>query len=130
SSSSRWPGGRGRGGQSVLTAVVLYSIMRATPPRSTGRSSTAASGAGPVHRLSLQNIEKFPSLRRGLGEVEAAVPSGSSSKNENGAKDGVTERKKRALSYASCGTSTRGSLTMMANQLERLEAGEPDDVLR
>ena len=83
-----------------------------------------------MHRLSLQNIEQFPSLRRGLGEAEAGVPSGSPAKNDKGAKSGVAEKKRRALSSATGGTSKRGSLTVMANQLERLEAGEADDVLR
>lgn len=109
--------------------------MRATSPPSTARSARADSrGARPIHRLSLQNIEQFPSLRRGLGEAEAPAPSGSLPKNEKDAKGGVTERKRRALSSAAGGTyrrgSLRGSLPGMANQLERLEAREADDVLR
>eukprot|EP00904_Undaria_pinnatifida_P007165 jgi/Undpi1/3579/HiC_scaffold_16.g06951.m1 len=78
-------------------------------------------------------------MRRTPGETSQEVaaaspaPSSRSPMNEKGSKatnSTTSERKKRALLSAGAGNIRRGSLTMMANQLERLEAREPEDVHR
>lgn len=120
--------------------------MKASSPRCSGKSTAiknttgrGESAARPVHRFSLQNIEEFPSMRRTPGETSQEVaaaspaPSSRSPMNEKGSKatnSTTSERKKRALLSAGAGNIRRGSLTMMANQLERLEAREPEDVHR